>query len=72
MRQVISVSLPKDILSELDAITTREGLSRSDIVRASLQDYLFIWRFRTLRRRMVPKATARGVYTNQDVFDRVS
>ena len=72
MRQLITVSLPKDIKQELDAVTIQEGISRSDVVRESLRDYLFVHRFRSLRKRMIPKATAQGIYTDQDVFDRVS
>ena len=72
MRQLITVSLPEDIKQELDAVTNQEGISRSDVVRESLRDYLFIHRFRSLRKRMIPKAKAQGIYTDQDVFDRVS
>jgi metal-responsive CopG/Arc/MetJ family transcriptional regulator len=72
MRQLVTVSLPKEIKKELDAITAQEGISRSDIVRESLKDYLFIHRFRSLRKQMVAKAQAHGIYSDQDVFDRVS
>ncbi len=58
--------------SELEKLSRAEGVSRSDIVRESLRDYLFIRRFRSMRKSMVSKASARGIYTDQDVFDRVS
>ena len=38
----------------------------------TIKEYLFFRRFRLLRERMVPKAQARGIYTDQDVFERVS
>jgi metal-responsive CopG/Arc/MetJ family transcriptional regulator len=57
---------------ELDRVSRLEGVSRSDIVRESVQDYLFLRRFRTLRKTMVAKASRRGIHTDQDVFDRVS
>ena len=72
MRQTITVSIPEEIKNELDEVTAQEGLSRSDIVRESLRDYLFIRQFRSLRSRMVAKARTRGIYTDQDVFDNVS
>lgn len=72
MRQTITVSIPEEIKNELDEVTAQEGLSRSDIVRESLRDYLFIRQFRSLRRRMVAKARTRGIYTDKDVFDNVS
>ena len=72
MRRTITISLPEDLKRALDDVTADEGTSRSDVVRASLRDYLFVRRLRTLRKRMVSKAGAQGVYTDQDVFDRVS
>ncbi len=72
MRSTITVSLPKEVREELDRVSEAEGVSRSDIVRESVRDYLFIRRFRSLRKRMVPKAARKGVHTDQDVFDRVS
>ena len=58
--------------SDLDKLSQSDGVSRSDIVRESLRDYLFIRRFRAMRKSMVIKASAKGIYTDQDVFDIVS
>ena len=72
MRSTITISLPAEVRIELDRVSREEGVSRSDIVRESVRDYLFIRQFRALRKRMVPKAAQRGIHTDQDVFDRVS
>lgn len=72
MRETITISLPKEVKQQLDKATQDEGLSRSDIVREALRDYLFIRKFRDLRARMVARAELQGIYTDRDVFDRVS
>ena len=72
MRSTITISVPKQMKSELEKLSREDGVSRSDIVRESLRDYLFIRRFRSMRKSMVSKASANGIYTDQDVFDRVS
>ena len=72
MRETITISIPKAIKRELDEVTAQEGISRSDLVRESLRDYLFIRRFRTLRSKMMARAQALGLHTDQDVFDRIS
>lgn len=72
MSQSIRVSLPDEVKAELDKLTKREGISRAEVLRDALRDYLFIRRFRGLRARMVPKARARGIRTDDDVFGRVS
>ena len=72
MRETVTVSLPRSIKRELDRIAAREGLSRSDVLRASLEEYLFARRFRALRQRMMAAAQAQGIHTDEDVFDRIS
>ncbi len=72
MRQTITISLPEEIKRELDQLAETEDLSRSEIIRKSIKNYLFIGRFRSLRRRMLGQAQQEGVYTDQDVFDRLS
>lgn len=68
MRESISISLPKDVKAELDRFSNAHGIARSDAVRAALQDYLFVQKFRTLRTQMLPKAQRDGVFTDEDVF----
>jgi Arc/MetJ-type ribon-helix-helix transcriptional regulator len=72
MRETITISVPEEIKAEIDRIVQEEGISRSDVVRESLRDYLFVRSFRRLRARLMAKALARGVVTDEDVFDRVS
>lgn len=72
MRDTVTISLPPGIRRELDRIAAQEGLSRSDVLRASLEDYFFVRRFRALRQRMMATAQAQGIFTDEDVFDRVS
>ncbi|MHB1514303.1 MAG: CopG family ribbon-helix-helix protein [Acidiferrobacteraceae bacterium] len=72
MRETITISLPEEIKTELDKIVRNEGISRSDVVRESLRDYLFIRRFRLLRTRMLAKAQSQGIFTDEDVFKRIS
>jgi metal-responsive CopG/Arc/MetJ family transcriptional regulator len=72
MRESISISLPEDLKTELDRATEAEGVSRSDLVREALREYLFIRRFRRLRQELMPYAEAQAVYTDEDVFRIVS
>ncbi len=72
MRKTVSISLPEELKSALDESADEEGVSRSDLVRQALQDFLFVRRFRRLRHELIPYAEAQGVYTDEDVFRRVS
>jgi metal-responsive CopG/Arc/MetJ family transcriptional regulator len=66
------ISLPQAVRRELDKVAKEEGVSRSDVLRQSLEDFLFVRRFRRLRQRMMAAAQAEGIYTDEDVFTRVS
>lgn len=72
MRETVTISLPQGIRRELDKIAKEEGVSRSDVLRQSLDDFIFARRFRRLRQRMMATAQAQGIYTDEDVFTRVS
>lgn len=72
MRETVTISLPQAVRRELDRVAKEEGISRSDLLRESLEDFLFVRRFRRLRQRMMAAAQAQGIYTDQDVFDRIS
>lgn len=72
MRETVTISLPQAIRRELDKVAKDEGVSRSDVLRQSLEDFLFVRRFRNLRQRMMAAAQAQGIYTDEDVFTRVS
>jgi len=72
MRETITISLPKKLKKILDKISAQEGISRSDILRESLREYLFLRRFRMLRAQLITKAQAQGIHTDEDVFKLVS
>ena len=53
-------------------LVQRTGKSRSGVVREAVRRQLALERFRKLRERLVPKARAHGIYTDEDVFKLVS
>ena len=72
MKESLTVTLPADISSELDALVKRTGKSRGAVVREAVRRQISLERFRALREKLVPKAQARGLYTDDDVFKLVS
>ena len=40
MRETVTISLPQAVRRELDRIAKEDGVSRSDVLRQSLEDYL--------------------------------
>lgn len=68
----ITVSLPSELVREIDKEMKKEGLSRSAVVVGALRKYLTIRKLRALNKKMSAKARAQGIYTDEDVFARVS
>jgi len=72
MRETVTISLPQALRRELDRIARKDGVSRSDVLRQSPEEFVFVRRFRRLQQRMMAAAQAEGIYTDEDVFTRVS
>lgn len=72
MRTVLSVSLSDRMATELDALAKATGRNKSDIVKESLAIFLWETRFKQVKARLVKKAKAAGVVTEDDVLNVVS
>jgi predicted transcriptional regulator len=72
MQESITISVPSELKLALDEITRAAGTPPDELVGEAIKQYLFVRRFRTLRERMESNARKQGVFTDQDVFDRVS
>lgn len=72
MRSVLSVSLSDKLAAELDAFAKATGRNKSDIVKESLGVFLWETRYKEVKRRLVKKAKAAKIVTEEDVFRSVS
>ncbi|GLI52372.1 ribbon-helix-helix domain-containing protein [Thermodesulfovibrio yellowstonii] len=72
MRSVISVSLSREILKELNEFAKKTGRNKSDIVKESLSLFLWEMKLRDLQKRMGSKAKKLGIVTEEDVFKKIS
>jgi metal-responsive CopG/Arc/MetJ family transcriptional regulator len=72
MRESLSISLPPELREEVDRYSEAAGVTRSDVVREALREYLFVRRFRALREEFLVYGEAAGLHTDDDVFREVS
>ena len=68
MRQLFSVSLPEELAGRLNRVTRKVHLTRSGVVKMALRDFLRRYELEGLRETLVPKARARGLFTDEDIF----
>jgi hypothetical protein len=72
MIEPITITLPAKMKLTLEDITRIEGISMTEVIQEAISQYLFLRQYRLLRQQLIPKAQAQGIFTDQDVFDRVS
>jgi predicted transcriptional regulator len=72
MNSTMSIRISPQLKKDLDEISRIEHKPVSDLVRESLEHYLALRRFRSLRNTVLPFAEAAGILTDEDVFREVS
>ncbi len=72
MKDTIQISLPGSLRTRLDQMVETAQITHNEVVSEALRQYLQREEFQRLRRVMIPQAQAQGVYTDEDVFRRIS
>ena len=72
MRATLTISLPPVLRRDVSRAARAQRVSESEFVRRAVQKQLWADAFEETRRRLAPKARARGLYTDEDVFKLVS
>lgn len=72
MRTTLTISLPPGLRRDVSRAAKGRGLTESEFVRRAVQRQLWAEAFEETRRKLVPKARAKGIYTDEDVFKLIS
>jgi predicted transcriptional regulator len=65
----LTLRVPNELDQALERQSAALGVSKSDLAREALRRYLRVAEFRTLRTRLVARAQAGGINTDEDVFE---
>ncbi len=68
----VTIRLDPKLEELLDEVCREIGQSRSEVVRDALRRQLALRLFEEARRKVIPFAEAQGIYTDEDVFERLS
>ena len=72
MRTTLTISLPPMLRRDVSRAAKAQRVSESEFIRRAVQRQLWADAFEETRRRLVPKARAKRIYTDEDVFKLVS
>ena len=65
----LTLRVPDDLDKALERQSAALGISKSDLAREALRRYLGVAEFRALRAKLVARAQAHGINTDDDVFE---
>lgn len=69
---IMSIRVPKDLLTDIKAISREFQMPVSEIVREAIRRFVLVHRYNRIRAKAVPRAAAMGFLTDEDVFRAVS
>jgi metal-responsive CopG/Arc/MetJ family transcriptional regulator len=72
MRTTLTISLPPLLRRDVSRAAKTQQISESEFVRRAVQHQLWTDAFEETRRKLAPSARAKGIYTDDDVFNRIS
>ena len=72
MQKTITITVPEGFVPDLEEVAREEGCPDEEIALDIIKRHLLIRRIRLMREEMIPRAQKMGIFTDQDVFDRVS
>ena len=64
----ITLRVPDELDEALERQSQAAGVSKSDLAREALRRFLAVSEFQRLRAKLVPRAQAQGIHTDDDVF----
>jgi predicted transcriptional regulator len=67
----LTLRIPDELDQELERQSAASHLSKSDLAREALQRYLSVAKLRSLRAKLVPRAQAQDIHTDEDVFRKL-
>ena len=65
----LTIQIPDELDRALERHSTALGMSKGDLAREALKRYLRVTEFRMLRLKLVARAKASGIKTDEEVFE---
>ena len=67
----ITIRVPEALDADLEELSKKAGVSKSDIAREALRRQMNVMKLRRLRDDLAPFLEAQGVFTEEDVLKRL-
>ena len=72
MREILSVSIDKDLKKRINEASKLYAISKSEVVKRALNKYLLHRELEELRSLLIPYGEKSGFLTDDDIFKEIS
>ena len=72
MREILSISIDKELKNRINEASKLYAISKSEIVKRALNKYLLHRELDELRSLLIPYGVKSGFLTDEDVFNEIS
>jgi len=72
MREILTISIDPKLKNEVDRISEKMHISKSELVKKALEKYILHQEFSDIRETLLPYGEKAGYYTDEDIFNDIS
>lgn len=72
MREILSISLDKNLKNKIEKTATKLSVSKSELVKKAIEKYISHEELKDIRSILVPYGEKSGFYTDEDIFKEIS
>jgi len=72
MREILSISLDKNLKNKIEKTATKLSVSKSELVKKAIEKYISHEELKDIRSVLVPLGEKTGYYTDEDIFKEIS
>ena len=72
MREILSISLDKNLKNKIEKTATKLSVSKSELVKKAIEKYISHEELKDIRSVLVPLGEQTGYYTDEDIFKEIS
>jgi len=72
METEITIRIDMKTQKKLEEVSAKTGLSTNEVARIALKRHFSSYKFRSLRKELLPYGAKQGWYTDEDVFRNIS
>ncbi len=72
MREIMTISIDRNLKKKVEDAAGRFNISKSELVKKAIEKYIIHEEFHEIRKLLVPYGEKAGALTDEDIFNEIS